>query len=127
MKNKFYGSNITLILGILHFAGSISRIANGDTASDPLAGLCMILGSLSYKSLKKRKIGIVKNSIVRQSFESLALLAIIALVVLQRDFLTHLVIDPVPNLLIPLWIFAAYGVVFFKTQKVADRNIENKI
>jgi hypothetical protein len=119
MKSKFYGSNITLILGILGFMGGVARVSNGDTSGDPFTGVLMILGSLSYKSLKKRKIGLVENSLARKLFESLALLAIVAIVVLQRDLHTHLVRDPVPNVIIPLWIFAAYGAVFFKTQKVA--------
>ena len=57
MKSKFICSSIALVLGVLTFIGSISNIANGNTQTNPLVGAVMILGSLAYISLKRRRLG----------------------------------------------------------------------
>lgn len=114
MKLKFLGSTIALILGVLSFLGAIGQIGSGNVNANPIRGVVIILGALAYKSLKKRKLGIVKSTRTRQFLETLALILILGLIVLQKDFKTQLANDPVPNFVIPLWVFIAYGVFYFK-------------
>lgn len=114
MKLKFLGSTVALILGILSLLGAIGQIAGGNINANPLTGLVIILGALAYKSLKKRRFGIVKSTRTRKFFEVLTLILVLGLVVLQKDFKMQLANDPVPNLIIPLWIFIAYGIFYFK-------------
>jgi multisubunit Na+/H+ antiporter MnhB subunit len=85
-----------------------------DSSGGMLGGVVMVLGALAYKSLKKRKLQIVRSSKTRQTLEIFALLAIIALVTLQRDFKVQLTNDPVPNFVIPLWALIAYGILYLK-------------
>ncbi|MDR4505462.1 MAG: hypothetical protein MRK01_11840 [Candidatus Scalindua sp.] len=114
MKHKFIGSTIALVLGILLFLGSIAQISSSIVQTSPLAGEVMILGSLAYRSLKKRRLGLVESTNLRQIIEIIALVLIVALVVLQKDFKIQLAYHPVPNIIIPLWSFIAYSIIFFK-------------
>lgn len=116
MKRKFLGSTIVLILGILTFLGSIAQISSGSLHASTLAGEGMIFGSLAYRSLKKRRLGLVESTKLRQFLEIIALGLIIALVVLQKDFQIQLAQDPVPNVIIPVWALIAYSVIYFKRQ-----------
>jgi hypothetical protein len=128
MKRKFIGSTIALILGIILLVSSISQIATGKIKADPLVGEVMILGSLAYRSLKKRRLGIVKSTYYRKVFETLALILILALVILQRDFKMRLINDPLANFLIPIWAFIAYGIFFFKKNRniIQDKVSDSK-
>jgi hypothetical protein len=128
MKRKFIGSTIALILGIIFLVSSISQIAIGKARADPLVGEVMILGSLAYRSLKKRRLGIVKSTYYRKVFETLALILILALVILQRDFKMRLINDPLANFLIPFWAFIAYGIFFFKKNRniIQDKVSDSK-
>jgi len=114
MKRKFIGSTIAMIIGILSFLGSIAQISSGNPQPSPLAGEVMILGSLAYRSLKKRRLVLVESTKLRQLFEIIALVLIVALVVLQKDFKIQLAYHPVPNFIIPVWSLIAYGIIFFK-------------
>ena len=125
MKRKFIGSTIVLILGIFLFVASIGQLAIGNSTADPLTGEVMILGSLAYRSLKKRKLGIVKSTYYRQVFEILALILILALVILQSDFKMRLTNDPLPNFVIPVWAFVAYGIFFFRKYRNASHDKAN--
>ena len=114
MNKKFIGSTVVLVLGILSFLGAVSQIPMGITGINPLAGLVMILGALAYKSLKKRKLGIVKQSLIRSVLEYVALALIVLLIVLQNNLMDQIANDPVPNMIIPVFVFIAYGIVYFK-------------
>jgi len=116
MKRNFIGSTITLIIGILIFLGAIAQISSGNFQASILAGEVMILGSLAYRSLKKRRLGLVESTKLRQFSEIIALILIITLVVFQQDFRVRLIHDPVPNIIIPVWALIAYSVIFFKRQ-----------
>ena len=115
MKRNFIGSTIALILGILLFVGSVGQISTGHSAhTSPLTGIVMILGSLAYKSLKKRRLGLVKSVNLRQIFEIVALVLIVAIVILQKDLKTQIASEPVQNFVIPLWSLIAYGIIFIR-------------
>ena len=116
MKNKFWGCNIAIILGFVGLAGALGQISSGNTQADPNVFIFMIIGGFAYKSLKKRKLGLVKNSILRRVLEPIALILIFLMVVLQNNFIQRLLQDPVPNGFIPIWIYGAYFNVLFKKQ-----------
>ena len=72
----------------------------------------MILGALAYKSAKKRNLGIVQDTPVRRITEGVVMLLILlAVFFTDRTVLTE---DPFPNLVLPLWTLAAYGIVMTK-------------
>ena len=74
----------------------------------------MILGSLAYKSLKKRKLGLVRSDISRQIFEIIAIVLILALTVFQTNFKLQVYTRPVTYFIIPLWATVAYVILFLK-------------
>lgn len=126
MKAKFLGSTVALILGALSFAGSIAQAARGDHGANPLGGTVIIIGALAYRSFKRRRLALVASTIWRQVIELLALALIVFLVVLQNDLKTRVANDPVPNVLLPLWVFIAYAALFFKPQvALLDRGPES--
>ena len=111
---KHIGSTIALILGFLSFAGSV---ANPTNQSGLIAGPVIILGALAYRSAKKRKLGEVHDTSLHKGLEGLALIIVAAAILLQKDLITLIATDPVPNLIIPLWVIIAYVVVAFKAKQ----------
>ena len=93
---RFLGSTLTLVLGAMYFLGGVAQIAEGVNSTGPVVGPVnnagpvvgpmMFLGALAYRSRKRRRLGLRRTSVLRWSLEMLTL----------------------PNLLIPLWIIAAY-------------------
>jgi len=75
MKHKFIGSTIAPVLGISSLVGSLAQISSGkaDAQLNLLVGVFIILGSLAYRSLKKRRLGLVKSTNLRQILEIIAL------------------------------------------------------
>lgn len=115
MNKKFLGSTIVLILGVLGFLGGIASVSKGDHKGDGLlAGILMIIGALTYKSAKKRKLGIVRDTKTRVAFEVIALIILIALVLLQNNLIYRIETDPVPNVLVPVGALIAYTVISLK-------------
>ncbi len=109
---KHIGSTIALVIGAL-------LIASGAANLSPalISGLTIVLGALAYRSAKKRKLADVSNSALRLTIEIVGVVLSILIVFLQKD-LKHLITsDPVPNLLIPLWVLIAYLVVSLKKNK----------
>ena len=109
---KYLGSTIALILGVLTFISGLAKFSSG-----LIAGPIIILGALAYRSAKKRKLGTIKSSTLRQALEILAICIIVTAVLLQKNFLYHITTDPVPNLIIPLWAIVAYLIIALEKQK----------
>jgi hypothetical protein len=109
---RHLGSSIALVLGCLSLASGVAQLAGGQVTGGPItSGMVMILGSLAYRSAKKRRLGEVQSTTTRRVTE-IALLLLAALVVLlQKDLKYLIATDPVPNVLIPLWALIAYLVV----------------
>jgi multisubunit Na+/H+ antiporter MnhB subunit len=103
---KHIGSTVALVLGVLLFLSGLTQ-----EGGNVITGIVVILGALAYRSSKKQKLGEVKRSNVRRALEIAALMILAALVFLQNDIVELIENDPVPNLLIPFWAFAAYFVV----------------
>lgn len=98
---EFVGSSLAILVGI---------VALGSGYITP--GWCVILGALAYKSAKKRNLGIVQDTPVRRIIEGVVMLLILlAVFFTDRTVLTE---DPFPNLVLPLWTLAAYGIVMTK-------------
>lgn len=108
LDRRFLGSTIAILLGIL---GILSALANPSNAN--IAGVEMTLGALAYRSAKKRRLGLTGPSASRRVAEIGALIAMVALVVFQTDVVRRMYEDPVPNVMIPLWVVIAYLVVQF--------------
>ena len=103
---KHIGSTVALVFGALLFLSGLTQ-----EGGYVITGIVVILGALAYRSSKKQKLGEVKHSIVRRALEIAALIILAALVFLQNDIIELIENDPVSNLLIPFWVFAAYFVV----------------
>lgn len=107
------GSTIALILGFITFAGALGP--TGDHAG-LVSGPVIILGALAYRSARKRKLGEVRSSVLRQVVEVGAIVIIVAAVVLQNNIKERIETDPVPNLIIPLWAVVAYFIMSVRAE-----------
>ncbi len=103
---RHLGSTVALAFGCLYFISAWAEPSAGI-----IAGPVMILGALAYRSAKKRKLGEVKSTPIRQVVE-IALLLLISVMILAQNNVLHLIeTDPVPNLLIPVGAILAYLVI----------------
>ena len=110
--SKIFNSDVALVIGVLSFLAGVSRPENG------IAGTVIILGVLAYKSAKKRKLGIVKDTILRKVLEAIAILATFLIIFLQTDIQRLMIEDPAPNILIPIWVWGAYFYIIFYKSKI---------
>lgn len=111
MRNNFGGSSAAVVFGCLTLAGGITQISTGGKTNLDVAGLIVVFGALSYRSLKRRRLGIKPDTRTRQTLEFIALFG--PLILLSNSFLEHVNTDPVPNLLIPILVLIPYLIVFF--------------
>ena len=116
-KLRFLGCNIALGVGVLSLIGGVAGISKGGTGDGGFAGLLIILGALAYRSRKKVFLGLVSSSKTRRLVEMAFLSVILCLVLLQNNVLAKIYQDPVPNLIIPLWVLIAYTGVSFEHQR----------
>jgi hypothetical protein len=113
---KHLGSTVALILGALTFVAGITQ----QQGSLLIAGPIIFVGAFAYRSAKKRILGEVKNSLLRKILEAVAVIVIIMAVLLQNDLARLIATDPVPNLIIPLWVIIAYIIVVLRRPKVIN-------
>ncbi len=106
------GSTIAIILGALSV---LSGLANPGAAF--ITGIIIILGALAYRSAKNRKLGKVHSSIIRKALEAVAILIAMAAVLMQNNLVSLIQADPVPNLIIPLWVLLAYIIILVWSPK----------
>jgi len=106
---KYLGSTIALVFGALSVIAGLAKPSSALTA-----GIIIILGALAYRSAKKRKLGEVKDSLMRKVLEVSAIFIIIVAILLQNNAANYILTDPVPNLIIPLWAIIAYLVIVLK-------------
>jgi len=100
------GSMLALVFGFLLLASEMT------SSQDTTTGWVIILGALAYRSAKKRKLALVKETVIRKSLEWIALIAIIFTVVTTNG--ARFVNDPFVALIIPAWALIAYVVLVFK-------------
>jgi hypothetical protein len=112
---RHLGSTVALILGCLELVTGLSQFGTLPTPPSAggalLIGTVMILGALAYRSAKKRKLGEVKSTGLRQAIEVTLLLLIAMIILLQNDIKYLIATDPVPNAVIPAWAIIAYLIV----------------
>ncbi|MAZ40872.1 hypothetical protein CL654_02045 [bacterium] len=114
-NKKFIGSTVALVVGVLAIVAGLA-----EPSSTMFAGIYIVLGSLAYRSLKKRKLGMVQDSKIRLILEVVGILAIILLILMQNNLQANIVNDPFPNIVIPLWVIVAYLVVYFRGTKSSE-------
>ena len=119
-KQRLIGSMLALILGVLTVLAGVNRLGSIVDHGDPAgiegqaasasftSGLFMILGSIAYRSRKRRLLGLRSDTRGRLLFEvaclSLLTLAWLAL----RDLELFIRQAPVQYFVIPVWALAAY-------------------
>ena len=134
-KSKFLLSTIALVCGWLTWlahCGHIARRVEDPTAESsisPLLGFQIILGALAYRSVKRTKLGIREESVLRRIGELLALI----LVWLPSYWLLVLIndpslwdADPTGNVTIPLWSYIAYLVIVTKQSQMSTIGEESR-
>ncbi len=118
IMKKHLGSTISLIVGVLSFISGVTNL-NGLVITGPI----IILGALSYRSAKKRRLGDANNSLLRKGLEISAIAAIVLAIVTQNNLRNLLITDPVPNLIIPLFAIIAYAIIAFRKPMIAVKDI----
>ncbi len=101
-------SNLSFVIGILQLAAGINALKTGKDASGLISGPMIIFGALACQSAKKRSLGLKQTTRGRRVYEIILLIIIVLLVVGQKNVLQVIYIDPVPFLIVPLWILIAY-------------------
>lgn len=123
---RYLGSSVAWSLGGLLLIGGIAAggapgtVARFDASpwSSIVAGVVLLLGGLAYRSAKKRRLGEAGHPMVRTAFEALSLVFLCAIVFLQPDLPRLIAVDPVVNLIAPVWALVAYAVVTLWPRRV---------
>jgi hypothetical protein len=109
-----WGSFLSLAGGSLSLIGAVGQISNpSGNHGGLIAGPVMIIGALIYRSAKKRRDSGASGKI-RIFAEAIGLLAIAFIVLGQNDLKVRIILDPVPNLIIPVWAIIAYAYAFYR-------------
>jgi hypothetical protein len=85
-----------------------------------VAGLVMILGTTAYRSAKRRKLGIKPDAISSRILEISLLLLCLLAIILIPDLPDRLYNNPLFLVIIPAWVFIAYGLAYFKQSEMRD-------
>jgi len=111
MYKNFWGSTVALLFGIyLLFSIFAPLDEYPDTIGTFFSGLLIIIGSLSYKSAKKRKLGLVKNNGIRQYMEIAGLMICFVLAIYQDNLFM--------NYVFLVWIVSGYIIVRQKSTRI---------
>jgi hypothetical protein len=118
---QFLGSTVAFWLGIFVFLGPLITISQGESIapSGLIGGPVMILGALACRSAKKRKLGLAKHYRARLLGEIVSLISLLSIVLLQKNAIELIYRAPWPNVLMPIWVFVAYGIAIPK-RRVLD-------
>jgi hypothetical protein len=104
-----WGSILSLIVGAISFLGAVGQLTNpSGNLGGLVAGPVMIFGALIYRSAKKRRESGNGGS-MRIIAEVIGLLVILFMVFGQTELKRNIILDPVPNFIIPLWALIAYA------------------
>jgi hypothetical protein len=109
---RHLGSTVSIVLGLSTFAAGINQ-----KSSLLVAGPILVIGAFAYRSAKKRYLGEVANSLFRKFLEAIAIIAIVAAILLQKNLKVLIATDPVPNLIIPLCVLIAYAIIALRKPK----------
>jgi hypothetical protein len=137
---EFFGSSAAIVLGVLYFLSGVNVAAQktGGSANGLVFGLVIILGALAYKSAKKRKLNIVATTVIREIFEIVAMLLILASVLMLNVDIKKFMAETPVSFLIWLWALIPYFIMVFSirnkkyentkaTSKEADKSVESPV
>lgn len=110
--SKIFNSDVALLIGFLFL---LTGVAN--PSSIAIAGVVIILGVLAYKSAKKRKLKLAKDTILRKVLEAVAIVVTFLIIFLQKNVQELMYQDPITNTLIPIWVWGAYFYMIFSKPK----------
>ena len=113
---KNLGSTITIVLGALTLIAGINALGQHQPTNLPTAGLILILGGVAYRIAKARRQS-DRLSRVRIASEIVAVGAILFLWLGQHNLKWLIATDPVPELVFPVAVLAAYA--FANLRKLA--------
>lgn len=114
---KHLGSTIALILGVLTLISGFAK-----PSGLLITGTIILLGALSYRSAKKRKLGDTNNSLLRKGLEMSAIAAIVLAIATQNNLRDLIIADPVPNFIIPLYAIIAYAIIALRKPMIVEKN-----
>lgn len=118
MKNRYWGANVGIVVGCLSIFSAFSPTnSTPGTGNLMVCGLVILLCAIAYKSAKKRKLGIKRNSVPRIILEFVAIFVSLFLVFWRNDLKLAIASDPLPVIVLPMWAFIAYAFVIFKRQR----------
>lgn len=103
---KHIGSSVAIVIGVLSIIAGLTK-----HGAILFSGIVIILGAFAYRSAKKRTLGEVKSSLPRIISEVIAIIIAMSIVLLQNNLIQAIESDPVPNLIIPLWVLIAYIII----------------
>lgn len=106
---KNLGSSAALFAGCIAILAGLLALAQHAPQLDTLrTGIVMVLGALAYRSAKRRRLGEVKSTRMRISFEITLLAAICVTILAQNNVAQRMVINALTNVLVPAWALVAY-------------------
>jgi hypothetical protein len=101
--NRIFNPTSALVLGVLVLLSG----ATPGQGQNFVTGFIIIIGTLAYRSAKKRIASGTKSN-TKFAFEIIAMLVIVLAIGLQSNLGKVLVEDPFPNLIIPLIMIGSY-------------------
>ncbi len=111
-KKSFLGTNIALVFGLVSIVAGLSM--HGELL---LLGAISMLGSVIYRSAKKRRLKLAGSTKLRKVFELLGMATVWAVVLLQNNLLVNFYEHPLANIVAPTWVTLAYILITIqKTQ-----------
>ena len=114
MEDKHTGSMTAIIIGILIFLSGVNAILEGIPSGAFAGGLSLTFGALAYRMAKKRKLGAVNPTVIRLILEVASIVLAMLVVFMQNDIRNLMILDPVPNVVIPMGVLIAYMSIVFQ-------------
>ena len=113
MKKHFW-TNLVLILAVISWIAGLQKLSSGNM----IAGEVMLLSALACRSANKRRLMEVESTKKRIIYETILIVVMVLLVILQNGLKDRIATDPVPNFVIPVICFMFYAVAFYKARKI---------
>lgn len=108
---KHMWTTMAIIFAVLLF-GSKPQALGGNLLAAPV----VLLSALACRSANKRRLQEVAANKVRVIIEFSLIFIMILLVILKNDLADLIRVEPVPNLIIPVFCLAFYVSAFFKAR-----------
>lgn len=109
--NRIFNPTSALVVGVLVLISGTTPGQNQNL----ITGLIIIIGTLAYRSAKKRStLGIKSNT--KLTFEIIAMIVIVLSIGFQSNLEKALVEDPFSNIVIPLILIGSYIYILRKKQ-----------